>query len=186
MPAPMLSIACSTGGLRLRPGRPADGAVIRREVFREVLNPLGLDPSRFTVAERQAEDGSTQVLGFGQIKPLGGSSGAGGDPAALELASLVVLQPQRCAWLAGSVWDSGNAVHACGMCGSKCMWDRHSLCIHGTDLLHTTPCPPCRGQGVGTQLVRSLVAQAGQTPLFLTTTSRRAPLYQKCVRPVCW
>ena len=182
LPMPPI-IACATGGLRLRPGRPADGALIRREVFREVLNPLGLDPSRFTVAERQAEDGSARVLGFGQIKPLSGSGrGSGGGPAALELASLVVLEQERCAWLALS--------HTPGLCtGAPCVWDMCwqleavTVTSRATKPLHTHSHPPCRGQGVGTQLVRSLVAQAGQTPLFLTTISRRAPLYQRCVAP---
>ncbi|KAL4428498.1 hypothetical protein ABPG75_002587 [Micractinium tetrahymenae] len=72
-------------GVRLRPGRPLDAPLLYKAVLREKMNPLGLKPERFTVAERE---GSGAVVGFGQVRPLGG----GGS---LELASLVVEEAER-------------------------------------------------------------------------------------------
>jgi hypothetical protein len=53
-------------------------------VFREKMNPLGLDAARFVVAE----DHSGVVSGVGQLKPLPGAG-------LLELASLVVTSQHR-------------------------------------------------------------------------------------------
>lgn len=39
----------------------------------------------------------------------------------------------------------------------------------------------CRGKGVGSALIHSLSAQAGDTPLYLTTIASQAPLYQRWV-----
>ena len=75
-------------GVRLRPGSPSDAAFLRSAVLRERLNPLGLHPERFTVAERQRPSGVVEIIGFGQIKPVSGG-------AALELASLVVEKGER-------------------------------------------------------------------------------------------
>jgi hypothetical protein len=73
----------------LRPGRADDKPAILRGIWREKLNPLSVDPTRFTVAERSpGGGGGTAVVGFGQVKPLGGE--------ALELASLVVEDSERC------------------------------------------------------------------------------------------
>lgn len=72
-------------GVRLRTGGPADAPLLYKAVLREKMNPLGLRPERFTVAERE---GSNAVVGFGQVKPLGGGR-------ALELASLVVEESER-------------------------------------------------------------------------------------------
>ena len=74
--------------VQLRPAKAADVPLIQRAILRERLNPLALDPARFTVAERVNQaDGSCQVVGFGQLKPLGS--------AALELSSLVVEPEAR-------------------------------------------------------------------------------------------
>ena len=51
-------------GLTLRRGNEGDANTIRLAILREKMNPLGLDPRRFVVAE---EDG--RVVGFGQLKP---------------------------------------------------------------------------------------------------------------------
>lgn len=91
MRAPALASAASPTGVQLRPGRPSDRGTLWRLVLQEKLNPLGLDPSRFTVAERAAASASSeppQVVGMGQLKPLSGG-------AALELASLVVVDKER-------------------------------------------------------------------------------------------
>ena len=78
----------AAAGLRLRPGQASDRGTLWRLVLQEKLNPTGLDPGRFTVAERTAADGSARVVGIGQLKPLAGG-------AALELSSLVVLPEER-------------------------------------------------------------------------------------------
>lgn len=72
--------------LRLRPGVPADRPAFIRGILREKLNPLALDPARFTVAERGRGE-NAHVLGFGQIKPLG--------QQALELSTLIVDESER-------------------------------------------------------------------------------------------
>ncbi|KAL4858954.1 hypothetical protein ACK3TF_001320 [Chlorella vulgaris] len=107
--------------LRLRPGVPADRPAFLRGILREKLNPLALDPSRFTVAERGSGE-HARVLGFGQIKPLG--------QQALELSTLIVDEAER-------------------------------------------------GNGVGSALIASLAAQAGDTPLYLTTLATTAALYKR-------
>ena len=87
--APVVAAAGGPGSnLRLRPGQPSDRPTLWRMVLGEKLNPTGLDPARFTVAERTAADGSSRVVGFGQLKPLSGG-------AALELSSLVVAAEER-------------------------------------------------------------------------------------------
>lgn len=52
-------------GVRLRTGGPADAPLLYKAVLREKMNPLGLRPERFTVAERE---GSNAVVGFGQAR----------------------------------------------------------------------------------------------------------------------
>jgi GNAT superfamily N-acetyltransferase len=39
----------------------------------------------------------------------------------------------------------------------------------------------CRGKGVGSALIASLAAQAGDTPLYLTTLATTAALYKRYV-----
>ena len=51
-------------GLTLRRGVESDANTIRFAILKEKMNPLGLDPRRFVVAE---EGG--QLVGFGQLKP---------------------------------------------------------------------------------------------------------------------
>lgn len=86
--SPILAAASTGSSLRLRPGQPSDRSTLWRMVLAEKLNPTGLDPARFTVAERTAADGSNRIVGVGQLKPLS-------DGAALELASLVVAPKER-------------------------------------------------------------------------------------------
>lgn len=86
--APVVAAAGAAGSLRLRPGQPSDRGTLWRMVLGEKLNPTGLDPARFTVAERTTADGSSRIVGVGQLKPLSGG-------AALELASLVVAPEER-------------------------------------------------------------------------------------------
>lgn len=86
--APIVAAAGAAGSLRLRPGQPSDRGTLWRMVLGEKLNPTGLDPARFTVAERTTADGSSRIVGVGQLKPLSGG-------AALELASLVVAPEER-------------------------------------------------------------------------------------------
>ena len=66
------------GSVLVRPAVESDAARIRRMVRRERLNPTGLSWPRFLVALDEAGN----VIGCGQVKPLGGG--------ARELASLVV------------------------------------------------------------------------------------------------
>ena len=72
--------------LRLRPGQPSDRALCQQWILREKLNPLALDPCRFTIAERPVGSPAV-VVGIGQLKPCGGS--------ALELSSLIVAPEER-------------------------------------------------------------------------------------------
>lgn len=57
------------------------------------MNPLGINYERFVIAE---DSESGQLLGFGQLAPLG-------DPGTLELRSLVV-EP-ACRYAADSTTD---------------------------------------------------------------------------------
>lgn len=66
-------------GVRLRPGRPEDAPLLSKAVLREKMNPLGLKPERFTVAERE---GSGAVVGFGQAsRPLAECCASGCCPS---------------------------------------------------------------------------------------------------------
>ena len=59
---------CTTSiGFTFRNGKPSDQPIITKTMVSEFMNPLGLDPKRFCVAETR--DG--QLIGWGQIKPLG-------------------------------------------------------------------------------------------------------------------
>jgi N-acetylglutamate synthase-like GNAT family acetyltransferase len=53
--------------LSFRIGEPSDQFIITKTLVSELMNPLGLNPKRFCVAENN--DG--QVVGWGQLKPLG-------------------------------------------------------------------------------------------------------------------
>lgn len=85
------SASSTTGGALRRPtfrrGRPSDAAAIRRLVLAERMNPLGLDPARFLVADGGGGDG--ELLAIGQLKPLAGGGGA------VEVASLVTAPAAR-------------------------------------------------------------------------------------------
>jgi len=90
--------------LAFRPGTDADAWTVRASVLREGMNPLGLDPARFIVAEDAA---TRDVLGFGQLKPwetLSDREGAvvrrlglapNWDGDLVELASVVVTPSAR-------------------------------------------------------------------------------------------
>lgn len=64
--------------VKFRRGRASDAKVIANRVWSEKMNPLGLLPQRFIIAENENSD----LIGFGQIKPLG--------EAEQELATLIV------------------------------------------------------------------------------------------------
>ena len=67
----------ATLGLSFRPGTAVDAPTMRRLIWHECMNPLGVVPERFTVAE----DGAGRLLGFGQLEQKDGY---------LELRSMVV------------------------------------------------------------------------------------------------
>lgn len=79
--APLASAAASQlpTGVRFRPGRPEDASLLFKAVLREKMNPLGLKPERFTVAERE---GGGAVVGFGQASQFITGSEDGGATAA--------------------------------------------------------------------------------------------------------
>lgn len=56
-----------TSMFTFRTGKPSDQSIITKTMVSEFMNPLGLDPKRFCIAETR--DG--QLIGWGQIKPLG-------------------------------------------------------------------------------------------------------------------
>jgi len=112
-PAPSPRAASSSSSpspapaLAFRPGTDADAWTVRASVLREGMNPLGLDPARFIVAEDAA---TRDVLGFGQLKPwetLSDREDAAGavvrllglapnwDGDLVELASVVVAPSAR-------------------------------------------------------------------------------------------
>lgn len=91
----------------LRLAAPADAPAVRRLVLSEYMNPLGLAPERFVVAQ---DDASGDVVGCGQLKPWQRLSDRGDALGALvrgaglvpnwegdlvELASLVVAPGSR-------------------------------------------------------------------------------------------
>ena len=53
------------------------------------MNPLGLNAARFIVAE----GGGNDLIGFGQLAPLGGGDASG--PQRLELKSLIIEPEYR-------------------------------------------------------------------------------------------
>lgn len=80
----LCNVAASGGqqGLALRQGEWKDLPLIATTIVKEKMNPLGLQPTRFYVAEINGA-----VVGFGQVRPL--------LPGAVELASLSVLPEHR-------------------------------------------------------------------------------------------
>ena len=68
--------------LKFREGTLFDAPPIAAKLLSMKMNPLGVDPSRFLVAE---SDGAR--IGFGQIRPLGD---ANEGPSCWELASIYV------------------------------------------------------------------------------------------------
>ena len=67
--------------LSFRAGTSGDRGVLMKRVFREKMNPLGIAPGNFIIAEAENE-----VIGFGQVREAGG---------VWELASLVVEKDWR-------------------------------------------------------------------------------------------
>ena len=142
------------------------------------MNPLGLDPLRFTVAEGP---GGGELLGFGQLRPLGfeGSGGGeGGAPPTLELATLIVLPPHR--WVGGVGWVGRVGVWRGGA----------GLPVRGDERCGAAPAPALQppahpphppwhrsGRGVGSALVAALLQRAGGARVLLLTLDRTAPLY---------
>ncbi|KAG2482696.1 hypothetical protein HYH03_018402 [Edaphochlamys debaryana] len=83
-------------GFTFRAGQEADGADIRALVLSEKLNPLGLEPSRFTVAEAIEAGADSAVAGAVQAVCLApASASASADGGAWELRSLVVAPQHR-------------------------------------------------------------------------------------------
>ena len=61
------STISSSSEITYRQGKPSDAFLIRKALIGELMNPLGVEPIRFLIAEHP-RDG---VVGWGQIKPLG-------------------------------------------------------------------------------------------------------------------
>ena len=61
------STISSSSDITSRQGKPSDAFLIRKALIGELMNPLGVEPNRFLIAEHP-RDG---VVGWGQIKPLG-------------------------------------------------------------------------------------------------------------------
>ncbi len=76
---------------RLRRAEPADARPIRRLIYRERLNPLGLDWRRFWLAV----DDTGRMIGCGQVKPHHDGS--------RELASIAVVREWRGRGVAGAI-----------------------------------------------------------------------------------
>lgn len=73
----------------LRRASTADLSTIQKAVLREKMNPLGLDVTRFVIAESSGGE----ISGFGQLAPLDGSASSGSQR--LELKSLIVEPEHR-------------------------------------------------------------------------------------------
>mmetsp|Transcript_14427 Transcript_14427/g.27725 ORF Transcript_14427/g.27725 Transcript_14427/m.27725 type:complete len:186 (+) Transcript_14427:115-672(+) len=58
------SVSGTSANINIRRGRTSDAGTVRRMVLKEKMNPLGLDVSRFLVAEDSV---SGKVKGFGQL-----------------------------------------------------------------------------------------------------------------------
>ena len=72
---------------RLRPARADEAKLIRQRILRERLDPTRLDWRKFVMAEGLGADSPGKVLGFAQMKHLGGG--------VQEFGSLVVEPDQR-------------------------------------------------------------------------------------------
>ena len=79
--------------LRFRPAIPADAPSIRRLVWKARMNPLGLDPAHFLVADDDGQgddgEGTPSLAAIGQVVRLPSS------PSSLEIRSLVVAEGRR-------------------------------------------------------------------------------------------
>ena len=80
-----------------RPATPPDVPAIRALVLAERMNPLGLDPARFLVADDGGNSGNA-LLAIGQVKHLGGND--------YEIASLVTAPAARGAGVGASLLDA--------------------------------------------------------------------------------
>ena len=80
--------------LQIRPATEQDDATIKQMVSKEHLDPTSVKWQHFLVAERDAGDGTSQIVGIGQVKQY---------PGCLELGSLVVLPEFRGQGIAGEL-----------------------------------------------------------------------------------
>jgi amino-acid N-acetyltransferase len=80
--------------LNIRPAVEADDATIKQMVRGEGLDPTSLKWQHFLVAEEDGGDGTSHVVGIGQVKQY---------PGCLELGSLVVLPEYRGQGIAGDL-----------------------------------------------------------------------------------
>jgi N-acetylglutamate synthase-like GNAT family acetyltransferase len=83
----------------LRPAREADFPAIRRLIYREGINPMGLAWQRFWVMVDEEE----RLTGCGQVKPH--------KDGTLELASIVVVPERRGQSLASTIINKLIAEH---------------------------------------------------------------------------
>ncbi|KAK9787494.1 hypothetical protein WJX73_006222 [Symbiochloris irregularis] len=82
--------AQSADSLKFRRGSQADASSIFQMTLKESMNPLGLKPERFVIAEDEAGH-KPSTLGFGQLQ----SHGDTGSDSFLELRTLIVDPAHR-------------------------------------------------------------------------------------------
>lgn len=82
------------GALSIRPAAKPDEATIKRMVRSEGLDPTSLKWQHFLVAEAEGDDGTSHIVGIGQVKEY---------PGCQELGSLVVLPEFRGRGIAGDL-----------------------------------------------------------------------------------
>lgn len=160
-------------GIVFRRGMKADEPIIAATMARSLMNPLGIDGSRFLVAENDRGE----RIGWAQLRPLGPSAA---DPSALDappgsgdverltdeemwdrfeeegpdfpngLASLPWTKEYRAAAEAARKRRDGrNAVRARVRSEAGQLWELASVFVF----------PEYRGKGVGSELVRRMMAE---------------------------
>ena len=81
----LLQLFCFSSAITMKPATTSHATAIRSSVFRERMNPLGLDIANFVVACEADDD----IVACGQVRKLPGTR------EDYELASLIVVPAQR-------------------------------------------------------------------------------------------
>jgi GNAT superfamily N-acetyltransferase len=109
------SLSCFVNSFQFRSASDNDVSSAKKILFQQAMNPLSVSKERLLVAFDESQNDKT-LLGFGQIRPLGGDND---EVVYSELASLYVLPEHRKQGIGGALVEALLERHKASSSSSK-------------------------------------------------------------------